>query len=129
MLIYYILLTICTSYGFSTKKPQETKMASEELHAIRLNFALDFWRRYPIYTRSEIFNVDETDINYDMPSRQIWAVKGRNGSLRVVRLSKHSRRMTAVVTVRADGRNAYIYPIVYPYFSLPSFCVVLARAP
>lgn len=79
-------------------------MASEALHAIRIDFALDFWRRYAHHTRSEIFNVDETGINYDMPPRQIWAVKGRYGSSRVAHTTMHSGRMTAVITVRADGK-------------------------
>lgn len=86
------------------QKPQAAKMAAEELEMTRANFAIKFWRDYGHYELSEIYNVDETAINYDMPPLRTWAVKGRKGSAKVVNLNKHSGRMTAVLTVRADGK-------------------------
>ncbi|RHY90229.1 hypothetical protein DYB35_013612 [Aphanomyces astaci] len=52
--------------------------------------------------RHEILAYDgERGIYYDMPPRYIWAVRG--GSSKISSDEKPSLRMTAVLTVRADG--------------------------
>ncbi|OWZ16292.1 hypothetical protein PHMEG_0009933 [Phytophthora megakarya] len=38
-----------------------------------------------------------------MPPHKIWGIKGRKGSAKVQGLNKHTGRMTAVLTIRADG--------------------------
>ncbi|OWY99392.1 LOW QUALITY PROTEIN: hypothetical protein PHMEG_00029607, partial [Phytophthora megakarya] len=44
-------------YGFSTQKPQETKLPSVDLQQIKSEFALEFWAKYGTYSESEIYNV------------------------------------------------------------------------
>ncbi|OQR85699.1 hypothetical protein ACHHYP_20554 [Achlya hypogyna] len=57
--------------------------------------------KYDDYNLSEILNVDETAIYYDMPPRRTWAEVGE--SSKVNEAQKHSDRITAVLTIRADG--------------------------
>lgn len=81
-------------------------MLSERLEETRAAFAIEFWAQYSMYQPSEIYNVDETAINFDMPPSRIWSIRGRRGTARVASLKKHSGRMTAVLTIRADGKLA-----------------------
>jgi hypothetical protein len=82
-------------------------MSREALQLTKAVFATEFWETYASYGLDSIFNVDETAINYDMPPARTWAIRGRNGSAKVADLSKHSGRMTAVLTIRADGKLQY----------------------
>lgn len=54
--------------------------------------------------------MDETAVYYDIPPKKMWAVKG--GSARIKRSQKHSDRLTAVLTVRADGKKLPLFFIV-----------------
>lgn len=71
---------------------------------------MDFWEEYSAYADSEIVNMDETAVYYDMPTSKIWAIKG--GSAKVTKTQKHSARLTAVLTVRADGKKLPLFFIV-----------------
>ncbi|KAK1937153.1 hypothetical protein P3T76_009931 [Phytophthora citrophthora] len=92
-----LLQRTAKQYGFSTQKSQETKLPCLDLIQLKQDFAIDS------YSPSEIYNMDETAINFDMPPVRIWGVKGRSGSAKVQDLTKHCGRMTAVLTIRVDG--------------------------
>ncbi|POM59569.1 hypothetical protein PHPALM_31673 [Phytophthora palmivora] len=104
-----LLQRTAARYGFSTQKPQETKLPSVDLIRIKTEFALNFWTKYNAYSPSKIYNVDETAIQCVMPPRRIWGIKGRKGSVKVQGLKKHSGRMTAVLTIRSDGKLYLIF--------------------
>ncbi|EEY64745.1 uncharacterized protein PITG_21492 [Phytophthora infestans T30-4] len=57
---------------------------------------------YGSYSLPEMYNMDETAIQFDMPPARTWTIKGRKGSAKIQNLTKHCGRMTAVLTVRAD---------------------------
>ncbi|TYZ63754.1 hypothetical protein PybrP1_005811 [[Pythium] brassicae (nom. inval.)] len=65
-------------YGFSTRKPQAAKMATDALDDHKLKFALKFWNDLTDaevqlkINLDSIYNVDETAINFDMPEARMW---------------------------------------------------------
>ncbi|RHY73780.1 hypothetical protein DYB38_010076 [Aphanomyces astaci] len=71
------------------------------LAEVAAEFARDFHHEYACYCKDCVFNVDETGMYYDLPPSYIWEVRG--GSSKLSAREKHSMRMTAVLTVRADG--------------------------
>lgn len=78
----------------------QKKRAIDLLQA-NLDFAVKFWNEYGAYDLSEIYNVDETALYYNMsPSRICFEV---GAPATVLHQQKHSARLTAVMTVRADG--------------------------
>ncbi|RHZ16633.1 hypothetical protein DYB26_016419, partial [Aphanomyces astaci] len=81
-----------------------------DLAEVQSDFAAEFHREYIAYGKECVYNVDETGIFYDMPPRYICAVRG--GSSKISRGEKHSLRMTAVLTVRADGTKLPILFII-----------------
>ncbi|EEY62463.1 uncharacterized protein PITG_14925 [Phytophthora infestans T30-4] len=89
-------------YGFSPQNAQETKLPSVDLKRLKTDFAIEFWCKYGSYSLPEIYNMDETAIQFDIPPARTWTIKGRKGSARVQNLTKHCGRMTAVMTARAD---------------------------
>ena len=97
-------------HGFSRRTPNESKQTSVELEKVKEEFSLYFWGRYGHYSPDEIYNVDETGVYYDMPPHRIWAHVG--GSARVNTPQRHSVRVTAVLTVRSDGKKLPILFIV-----------------
>ncbi|KAF0698755.1 Aste57867_10660 [Aphanomyces stellatus] len=85
-----------------TDLPNESsKLRQVELEGIKLDFSKQFWSKYDGNNLSEILNVDETGIYYDMPPRRTWAKVG--WSSKVDKSQKHSDHLTAVLTIRADG--------------------------
>ncbi|ETN15134.1 hypothetical protein PPTG_07319 [Phytophthora nicotianae INRA-310] len=97
---------LATRHGFTSQKPQTAKESTEDLKQTRARLTINFWRDFAAYQPSEILNVDETAISYDMPPphpARIWAGRGRRDAARLVNTSKHAGRMTAVLTIRADG--------------------------
>ncbi|RHZ17159.1 hypothetical protein DYB26_007486, partial [Aphanomyces astaci] len=58
-------------------------------------------REYRGFGPEAIYNVDETGFYYDMPPKYIWSARG--GDAKISTGEKHSLRMTAVLTVRANG--------------------------
>ncbi|KAH9110184.1 hypothetical protein AeMF1_014940 [Aphanomyces euteiches] len=99
-----------TKHGFSQRVACVSRKRQEELEVIKRSFAKDFWTKYYDYKPDEILNVDETGVYYDMPPRRIWAEVG--GSSKVDKSEKHSDRLTAVLTIRADGKKLPILFIV-----------------
>ena len=103
------LLTL-HSHGFSVRTPVFTKVPTPELELTRANFSVQFWEKYGNYPLSDIYNADETGIFLDTPPHRMWAKRG--GSAKITTTEKHSLRMTAVLTVRADGTKLPIFFIV-----------------
>ncbi|GMF70961.1 unnamed protein product [Phytophthora fragariaefolia] len=97
------LLDNIFSYGFTSQKPQDTKMPTSELMQTRAEFSIDMWGKYATWCPTKILNMVETAINFDIPPTRFWAAKGRKDPARIVNLTKHAGRMTAVLTIRADG--------------------------
>ncbi|GMG16988.1 unnamed protein product [Phytophthora fragariaefolia] len=83
--------------------PQEAKMSTSELLEKRAKFCIEFWDKYSSWNPTEIYNADETAINFDMLPTRFWALKGRKDPAKIVKLTKHTGRMTAVLTIRGDG--------------------------
>ncbi|KAH9108510.1 hypothetical protein LEN26_001366 [Aphanomyces euteiches] len=94
--------------GFSRQRICRQKRSQEELEATRLAFAQEFYEKHGDVPAECIYNAVETGIYYDMCSSTIWAERGK-GSY-VSNDEKHSFRMTALLTVRADGEKL---PIVF----------------
>ncbi|OQR84322.1 hypothetical protein ACHHYP_13526 [Achlya hypogyna] len=95
-------------HGFVQRVPCVSKLRQGELDVIQAEFALAFWTKYELFKASEILNVDETAIDYDMPPHRTWAEVGK--SSKVDTSEKHSDRLTAVLTIRADG---YKLPVLF----------------
>eukprot|EP00644_Phytophthora_capsici_P012916 jgi/Phyca11/101358/e_gw1.5.915.1 len=93
-------------HGFTDQAPQEAKIQNEYLEETHLQFSLDFWSKYAAYGPHEIYNVDETAIYYEMFPRRTWSERG--GSARVVGFTEKPGRMTAVLTIRADGQMVIV---------------------
>ncbi|RHZ21996.1 hypothetical protein DYB37_006756 [Aphanomyces astaci] len=112
---YKSLLKLCQEFakrhGFSQRVACFTKMPTPDMLEIRQDFACKFWTKYHAYAASEIMNVDETAVYYDMPPGKIWAEIGK--SSKVDKKQKHSDRITAVLTCRADGSKLPILFIVH----------------
>ncbi|KAF0756593.1 hypothetical protein AaE_004574, partial [Aphanomyces astaci] len=112
---YKSLLKLCQDFArrhnFSQRVPCFTKIPSVDMVALRNDFAAQFWNKYDAYEQCDILNVDETGVNYDMPPGKIWAEKGK--SSKVDKTQKHSDRLTAVLTCRANGDKLPILFIVH----------------
>ncbi|RHZ01041.1 hypothetical protein DYB35_012360 [Aphanomyces astaci] len=112
---YKSLLKLCQEFAkrhcFSQRVACFTKMPTPDMLEIRQDFACKFWTKYHAYAASEIMNVDETAVYYDMPPGKIWAEIGK--SSKVDKKQKHSDRITAVLTCRADGSKLPILFIVH----------------
>ncbi|RHY74282.1 hypothetical protein DYB34_013671 [Aphanomyces astaci] len=96
-----LLLHFCHRHGFSRQRPTKNKVKQADLAEVQSDFAAEFHREYIAYSNECVYNVDEAGIYYGMPPRYIWAVRG--GSSKISSGEKHSLRMTAALTVRADG--------------------------
>ncbi|RHY02537.1 hypothetical protein DYB36_008393 [Aphanomyces astaci] len=107
-------LRFCHRHGFSHQRPAKNKVKQADLAEAQSDFAAEFYREYIAYDKECVYNVDETGIYYGMPPRYIWAVRG--GSSKFSSGEKHSLRMTAVLTVRADGNKL---PILFIMKGVP----------
>ncbi|RLO02404.1 hypothetical protein DYB28_010608 [Aphanomyces astaci] len=105
---YFSLLRLCQRFSarhrFSQQVPVETKMPQADMTQIRDEFAASFWSKFRMTDTSDIINVDETSVYYDMPPGKTLAKIG--GSSKVDKTQKHSDRMTAVLSIRANGMYA-----------------------
>jgi len=81
-----------------------------------------FWDEFGAYNLPEIYNVDETAVYYDMPPSRIWSEVGAPAT--VLHQQKHSARLTAVMTVRADG-TIYLDFCMYIPNKLSDKCALL----
>ncbi|RHZ15673.1 hypothetical protein DYB37_012412 [Aphanomyces astaci] len=96
-----LLQRFCARHGFSRQKPAKAKRSQAELDLTRSTFAREFQKAFDGFSPDVIINVDETGMQYGMPPHAIWAVRG--GSSKISSGEKHSYRMTAVLSVRANG--------------------------
>ncbi|KAK1941403.1 hypothetical protein P3T76_007269 [Phytophthora citrophthora] len=112
-------------YCREQQNAKKTKLPCLDLIQIKQDFAIEFWSVYSSYSPSEIYNMDETAINFDMPPVRIWGVKGRSGSAKVQDLTKHCGRMTAVLTIRGDVFEVCIYQSAH--WSVASLAGYLCR--
>ncbi|GMG14901.1 unnamed protein product [Phytophthora fragariaefolia] len=99
-------------HGFTSQKPQTANKSTETLEQTRAEYALDFWKTHAAYAPEGMYNVDETAINFDMPPARMWAGRGRRDAARIADTSKHTGRMTAVLTIQADGK----FPSLFTQF-------------
>ncbi|RHY83265.1 hypothetical protein DYB35_009927 [Aphanomyces astaci] len=124
---YKSLLGLCQSFAhrhrFSQRVPCHTKLPNAEMVQIRNDFAATFWGKYAVYELGDLINVDETAVYYDMPPGKIWAEVG--GSSKTDKTQKHSDRITAVLSCRADGTNDILHGLI-PVIGgkLPIFFIV-----
>ncbi|KAF0701979.1 hypothetical protein AaE_016202, partial [Aphanomyces astaci] len=104
---YFSLLRLCQRFSarhrFSQQVPVETKMPQVDMTQIRDEFAASFWSKFRMTDTCDIINVDETSIYYDMPPGKTLAKIG--GSSKVDKTQKHSNRMTAVLSIPANGEK------------------------
>ncbi|RHY17809.1 hypothetical protein DYB36_013148, partial [Aphanomyces astaci] len=93
---YFSLLRLCQRFSarqrFSQQVPVETKMPQADMTQTRDEFAASFWSKFRMTDTSDIINVDETSVYYDMPPGKTLAKIG--GSSKVDKTQKHSDRMT-----------------------------------
>ncbi|RHY19709.1 hypothetical protein DYB25_008972 [Aphanomyces astaci] len=111
---YKSLLGLCQSFAhrhrFSQRVPCHTKLPNAEMVQIRNDFAATFWGKYAVYELGDLINVDETAVYDDMPPGKIWAEVG--GSSKTDKTQKHSDRITAVLSCRADGTNDILHGLI-----------------
>ncbi|KAF0723002.1 hypothetical protein Ae201684P_015884 [Aphanomyces euteiches] len=104
---YQSLMRLCQRFtarhGLSQRIPCFSTERTADLINIRDKFAVDFWAKFKATAPRDIINVDETSIFYDMPPGKTLAVKG--GSSKVDKSEKHSDRLTAVLSIRSNGKN------------------------
>ncbi|KAG3161856.1 hypothetical protein PC128_g20722 [Phytophthora cactorum] len=88
-------------HGFVQRTPNGLKEKLDDLVAVQEEFAQLFMANYSSYNASEVFNTDETGIYFDMPPGKILSPKSKAAP--ITAQQKHSARLTAVCTIRADG--------------------------
>ncbi|RHY98934.1 hypothetical protein DYB35_009802, partial [Aphanomyces astaci] len=88
------------SYRHRFRHRVPCKLSQKVLDAVWLGYAATFWNKYAPYDKRQIINVDETDVFYDMPPGKTLA--GIGMSSKFSDSEKHSDRLTAVLSIRAD---------------------------
>ncbi|RLO01201.1 hypothetical protein DYB28_007881, partial [Aphanomyces astaci] len=111
---YKSLLRLCQSFAarhrFSQRVPCYTKLPELDMVLIRNDFAAAFWNKYNDHNLRDIINADETAVYYDMPPGKIWAEVGKSSKVDVTQ--KHSDRLTAMLSCRADGTLPVCYVLI-----------------
>ncbi|KAF0737743.1 hypothetical protein Ae201684P_004678 [Aphanomyces euteiches] len=105
-----LLQRFCDRYGFSRQRPVLSKQTQEVLESVHMEFAESFHREFAAYSADTVYNVDETGMYYDMPPRVIWSIRG--GQAKIAVGEKHGYRMTAALTIRADGTKLPIMFVI-----------------
>ncbi|RHZ03113.1 hypothetical protein DYB37_013869 [Aphanomyces astaci] len=99
-----------TSY-IEAKRNEEIRFESLPiLDAVWLGYTAHFHSKYASYAKATIYNADETGLYFDMPPGTTMAEIGK--SSKVDKTEKHSDRLTALLTIRADGVKLPIMFIV-----------------
>ncbi|RHY47540.1 hypothetical protein DYB34_004216 [Aphanomyces astaci] len=88
-------------HRFRHRVPCASKVSQKVLDDVWMGNAFHFWSTYGHYPRSQILNVDETGVYFDMPPGMTLAEIGKSSKCK--KTTKHSERLTAVMTIRADG--------------------------
>jgi hypothetical protein len=104
------LQRFCHANGFSRQRATKRKQTTEDLENIQHEFVEYFESMFGDLELDQIYNCDETGIYYDMAPHTIWAIRG--GSSAISGGQRHSYRMTAVLTIRADGKKLPIQFII-----------------
>ena len=73
------------------------------MEQIRADFAANYHQEFMEFDLNSQYNIDETGIYADMPPSAIWSKNGKGAKISAG--EKHSYRMTAVLTIRADGKK------------------------
>ncbi|RHY24252.1 hypothetical protein DYB32_008918 [Aphanomyces invadans] len=94
-----LLQKFCRRHGYTHQQASMSKRVISDLESTE--FAARFYGEHGDVPDHCVYNVDETGIQYDMPSRYIWSRRG--GSPKLSKGEKHSYRTTAVLTIRRDG--------------------------
>ncbi|RHZ16802.1 hypothetical protein DYB26_003332 [Aphanomyces astaci] len=92
-----LLLRFSYRHRFRHRIPCKRKVSQQVLDSVWLGYAATFWDKYAQYDKSQILNVDETAIFYDMPPGKTLAEIGM--SSKVSDGEKHSDRLTTVLTL------------------------------
>ncbi|KAH9133329.1 hypothetical protein AeRB84_020464 [Aphanomyces euteiches] len=104
--------------GFSRQRLCRQKRPQEDLEETQLSFGRQFHEEYGDFPSDCVYNTDKTEIYYDMSPKTIWAVKGEGAF--VANAEKHSLRMAALLTIRADGQKL---SIVFVIRGVPGGCI------
>lgn len=105
-----LLRQVAYRNGMSHCKVSDAKMHSNRLKQPRKEFSISFMSTYSRFKRSNLFNADETGIYYIPKLQQSLAFKGEGN--KCIGHTKHGGRMTALLTVAADGRKLPILFII-----------------
>ncbi|RHY03048.1 hypothetical protein DYB25_009870 [Aphanomyces astaci] len=105
-----LLQKFADRHGFSKQRVCRQKKTQQDLEETRLAFGKQFHADHPDVALDCLYNADETGIQYDMCPSTIWAVRG--GGSYVANSETHSYRMTALLTVRADGAKLPILFVI-----------------
>ncbi|RHZ22445.1 hypothetical protein DYB37_013430, partial [Aphanomyces astaci] len=119
-----LLQRFCHRHGFSRQRPGKNKQSQAALVEVLDKFAEEFHREYRGFGPEAIYNVDETGFHYDMPPKYIWSARG--GDAKISTGEKHSLRMTAVLTVRANGDKL---PILFVIRAAPGGRIETSELP
>ncbi|KAH9110046.1 hypothetical protein AeMF1_015036 [Aphanomyces euteiches] len=103
-----LLQNFAHRHDFTRQRICRQKKTQIDLEETRRAFATEFSEKHGDLPANCLYNADETGIYFDMCPKTIWAVRG--GGSYVSSGDKHSSRMTALLTVRADGLKL---PIVF----------------
>ncbi|POM75176.1 Hypothetical protein PHPALM_7757 [Phytophthora palmivora] len=99
--LHRLLRRFAYRHGFVQRTPHGLKEKLEDLVEVQDKFAKFFQANYSSYAASQVFNCDETGIYFDAPPGKILSEKGKSSA--ITAQQKHSARLTAVCTIRADG--------------------------
>ncbi|RHY20308.1 hypothetical protein DYB36_010159 [Aphanomyces astaci] len=102
--VFHLMRWVCVSTPLPSSGPMQKQALPQVLDDVWLGYAASFWNKYSEYDKSQILNVDETCVFYDMPPGKTLAEIGM--SSKVSDGEKHSDRLTAVLTIRADGKRS-----------------------
>ncbi|KAH9108422.1 hypothetical protein AeMF1_016409 [Aphanomyces euteiches] len=105
-----LLQRFADRYDFTRQRVCKQKHTQEDLTETRLNFGRKFHNQNGSMDLSCIYNADETGIYYDICPNTVWAVRG--GGSYVANGDRHSYRITAVLSIRADGMKLPIMFII-----------------
>jgi hypothetical protein len=102
MLLRGLLRDAAKSLGYKWRRARPApKLTPQQLEAAKTKFAGEFWAEHADVGDSDIFNIDETGVFFDMPPTYTFAQVG--GSTHVDGDEKKSARITAVLAARRDG--------------------------
>ncbi|RLO06197.1 hypothetical protein DYB28_011102 [Aphanomyces astaci] len=105
-----LLLHFAERHGFSRQQICRQNKSQEELEVTRIAFGKQFQDKHPGIDMDVLYNSDETGMYYDMCPNTIWAIRG--GGSYDANSERHSYRMTALLTVRGDGKKLPILFII-----------------